>query len=112
MYVTLYFLLDKKVTMTVVPLIAPSLAVYWENIAYALGIGGENSSAEIDTIKKTCTDPCECFTTVIQKWISGCSGKRPKTWGSIKSVLTSLDINFSQSVEQKVGSLYIVNCNS
>ena len=65
--------------MTVIPLIAPSIAMEWVDIAYTLGIGGENSSVEIDTIKKTCTDPSEYLATVIQKWISGCSGRSPKT---------------------------------
>ena len=88
--------------MTVVPLISPSLAVNWERIALVLGVGGEDSTGEIDTIKKMYTDPNKCFLAVFQKWISGCSGKSPKTWGTVKDVLIQLDINFNQNVEQKV----------
>ena len=95
--------IEQKVTMAVIPLIAPSLAVHWENIGYRLGVGDENSSWEIDTIKKTYANPTECFNAVIQKWISGCSGKSPKIWGTFENILTSLNINFSQNVEPKVG---------
>ena len=86
-----------------VPLIAPSLAGNWERIAIVLGIGGEDNTGEIDTIKKMYNaEPNKCFLEVFQKWISGCSGKSPKTWGTVKDVLIQLDINFSQNVEQKV----------
>ena len=93
--------------MAVVPLIAPSVAVKWEDIALVLGIGGENSCGEIDTIKTTHKKPTECFAAVIQRWISGCSGKNPKTWGTFKIVLTQLNINFSQSIEKKVGTTIV-----
>lgn len=92
--------------MTVIPLIAPSLAMHWENIAHVLGVGGEDGIGEIDTIKKTYSEPIECFFAVFQKWISGCSGRNPKTWGTIKDVLSTLNINFSKNVEQKVNIKY------
>ena len=97
------FLIERKVTMTVIPLIAPSLAVHWEKIGYMLGVGGENNTEEIETIKVTYTEPSECFNAVVQKWINGCSGQSPKIWGTFKDVLTSLNINFSQNIEPKVG---------
>ena len=91
--------------MTVIPLITPALAVNWENIAHVLGVGGEDNAGEIDTIRKTYTEqPVECFLAVFQKWISGCSGKSPKTWGTVKEVLNTLNINFSKNVEQKVNT--------
>ena len=105
-YLSFVFLTEQKVTMTVVPLIAPSLAGNWERIALVLGIGGENTG-EIDTIKKTYTELTECFFAVFHKWISGCSGKTPKTWGTIKGVLDSLNINFNKNVEQKVNIEHI-----
>ena len=89
--------------MTVIPLIASSLAMNWEGIATVLGIGDENDTGEIETIKRTYrSHPTECFFEVIHKWISGSSGKSPKTWGTIKDVLTSLNIDFTQTIEQKV----------
>ena len=86
--------------MAVIPLIAPSVAGKWEQIAYVLKIGDE-----VDTIKATYTNPTECFAVAIHKWISGCSGKVPKTWGTFKGVVTSLNINFGQSIEQKVSKV-------
>ena len=89
--------------MAVIPLIASSLAMNWEGIATVLDIGGENTTGEIDAIKQTYSRrPTECFFEVIHKWISGSSGKIPKTWGTIKDVLTSLNIDFTQTIEQKV----------
>ena len=89
--------------MTVIPLIAPSLAVHWEKIGYMLGVGDENNAGEIEAIKVTYVEPPECFNAVVQKWIAGCTGKSPKIWGTFKNVLTLLNINFSQNVEPKVG---------
>ena len=88
--------------MAIIPLIAPSLAVNWEGIALLLGVGGEDNTGEIDMIKKAYTEPTECFFAVFQKWISGSSGKTPKTWGTVKDVLRQLNIKFSHIMEQKV----------
>ena len=93
-------LIDQKVTMAVIPLIAASVAGKWEQIAYVLKIGDE-----VDTIKATYINPTKCFAAAIHKWISGSSGKVPKTWGTFTGVMTSLNINFGQSIEQKVSKV-------
>lgn len=97
--------------MAVIPLIAPSLAVHWEKIGYMLGVGDENNTGEIETIKATYAEPSECFIAVVQKWITGCSGQSPKVWGTFKNVLTSLNINFNQNIEPKVGNICSVTVN-